>query len=411
MAALMLFSVFSVMSASAVKQFGTTGTVGDCKWTYYNAFNELRITGGTEIRIDENNKYPWSSWENVKTIKKLVIGDGIKIIRGEAFSEFSGLTSVTLPDTLESIGYNVFYHCGKLESITLPKSLKEIGNAAFYGAGLKSVNIPESVKRIGPVAFACDNLTEVIFPDGIETLVVQYAFRASPKMKEVYIPSSITAIDEYAFGYYYDSEKDEAIKVNGFTIYTQKNSAAETYAKDNGFNYKAVSVIRDWKVTGIKNLTYTGKPLKQSNILVSKNGKYAEFTTNYKNNLNVGTATITIKGKGDYYGTINKTFKINKAANPVKVKAQKTVTAKANKKTIIKKAITVKNAQGLLTFKTNNKKVKIKNDKIHLGDGRMIISKGLKKGKTYTVKVTVAAKGSANYKSGSKTVKVKIKVK
>ncbi len=404
LATLMLLSILSVVSASAIKQFSSTGTVGDCKWTYYNAVNELRITGGTEIRIDENNKYPWNSWERIETITKLVIGDGIKYIRGEAFDGFSGLESVTLPDTLESISYNVFYDCQKLESVTLPESLTEIAAGAFFSAGLKSVTIPKNVNRIGSLAFACGNLTEVILPDGINVKVGDYAFGRCPKMKEAYVPSSITSIGDCAFGYYYDSEKDEYVKINDFTIITQKDSAAETYAKDNGFNYINASAIRDWKVTGIKNLTYTGKPLKQSNIIVSKDGEYAVFTANYKNNVNVGTATVIITGKGGYYGTITKTFKINKAKNPMTVGYKKSVTAYSKKKTTIKKALTVKKAKGKVTYKTNNKKVTVKN-------GKMTVAKGLKKGKTYKVKITVKAAGNKNYKSLNKSVTVKIKTK
>ena len=94
----------------------------------------------------------------------------------------------------------------------------------------------------------------------------------------------------------------------------------------------------------------------------------------------------------------------NKSANPIKVTAKKKITVSAKKTTKIKKAITVKNAQGAVTYKTNNKKVTVKN-------GTIIVAKGLKRGKTYTVKVTVKAKGNENYKAGSKTVTVKITVK
>lgn len=405
LAALILLSAFSAVSASAVKQLASTGTVGDCKWVYYYDLNELRITGGTKIMSDDNDKYPWDSWENKEQIKKIVIGDGIKTIGPSAFSYFTSVTSVEFPDTLEDIYYFAFSHCESLKSITFPNSLKTIANHAFSNCGLKSVTIPKSVTRILYCAFiACYNLSEVVFPDEISTVVGNSAFY-NTNLKSVYLPEGITKIDDYAFGYYYDSVNDiDNVPLNGFTIITPKNSVSETYAKNNGFAYKDATVIRDWNVTGIKNLTYTGKPLKQSNIIVSKDGEYADFTVKYKNNLNVGTATVTLTGDGDYYGTITKTFAINKAKNPVKVIAKKAVTAKAKKKTTIKNAVKVSKAQGSVSFKTNNKKVTVKK-------GTMTVAKGLKKGKTYKVNVTITAKGNSNYKSGKlvKTISIKVK--
>ncbi|MDO4890466.1 MAG: hypothetical protein Q3963_03810 [Coriobacteriaceae bacterium] len=96
-----------------------------------------------------------------------------------------------------------------------------------------------------------------------------------------------------------------------------------------------------------------------------------------------------------------------KAANPMTVKA-KTVKAKAKKKTIIKKAkaFTVKKAQGKVTFKktSGNKKITVSKA------GNVTVKKGLKKGKTYKVKVKVKAAGNDNYKSAAKTVTLKVKV-
>ena len=93
-----------------------------------------------------------------------------------------------------------------------------------------------------------------------------------------------------------------------------------------------------------------------------------------------------------------------KSANPVKVTAKKSVTAKAKKKTTIKNAIVVKKAQGKVTYKTNNKKIIVKN-------ASLIVAKGFKKGKTIRVNVTVTVKGNSKYKSKTivKTIKIKIK--
>lgn len=107
---------------------------------------------------------------------------------------------------------------------------------------------------------------------------------------------------------------------------------------------------------------------------------------------------------GDYKDSVTKTFKIIKGVNPVTVTVKKSAAAKSRSTVSIKKAVKVKKAEGKVTYKTNNKKVTVKK-------GTMLISKGLKKGKTYKVKIIVTAKGNSNYKAKTITKIIKIKVK
>lgn len=67
------------------------------------------------------------------------------------------------------------------------------------------------------------------------------------------------------------------------------------------------------KLTAIPNKSYTGKSIKPTVTLTYKNKKLkknTDYTVSYKNNKKIGKATITIKGKGEFYGTRTKTFKI-----------------------------------------------------------------------------------------------------
>ena len=64
------------------------------------------------------------------------------------------LTSVTIPDSVTSIGYEAFYECESLTSVTIPDSVTSIGDEAFrYCTSLTSVTIPDSVTSIGDRAF------------------------------------------------------------------------------------------------------------------------------------------------------------------------------------------------------------------------------------------------------------------
>ena len=94
-------------------------------------------------------------------------------------------------------------------------------------------------------------------------------------------------------------------------------------------------------------------------------------------------------------------------ASPMTVTAKK-VTAKAKKKTTVKadKAFEVKDAKGKVSFYklSGNAKVTVKSD------GKVVVKKGLKKGKTYKVKVLVVDEGDSQFAPAVKTVTLKVKV-
>ena len=70
------------------------------------------------------------------------------------------LTSVTLPNNIESIGFAAFAGCYQLRSVTLPASLVAIDDYAFAGSALTSVNVPATVQVMGKGVFArCESLT------------------------------------------------------------------------------------------------------------------------------------------------------------------------------------------------------------------------------------------------------------
>ena len=127
-----------------------------------------------------------------------------------------------------------------------------------------------------------------------------------------------------------------------------------------------------------------------------------------------GTYKIEIFGEWIFDGTIKVTFKINKADNPLKIKAKTANVkfSKLKKKTQVLKVSSVvkfsNKGQGTLTY---NKVSGNKNIAINKKTGKVTIKKGLKKG-TYKVKVKIKAKGNSNYKASSfKTVTFNIKIK
>ena len=149
-------------------------------------------------------KWTTDKYEGNITIPASVVYDGVTYsvttIGGAAFSDCSGLTSVTIPDGVTSIGDQSFYKCSGLTSVTIPSSVTSIGNEAFYWCyGLTSITIPSSVTSIGNDTFYyCKGLTSITIPSSV-TSIGEDAFGFCSGLTSVTIPSSVTSIGNRAF--------------------------------------------------------------------------------------------------------------------------------------------------------------------------------------------------------------------
>lgn len=366
------------------------------------------------------------AFANCTSLKDFTIPDGIKSIGEEAFYN-SGITSLVVPESVETIdklafshmanltnatfpaGCGItfsdcknlktakitgnptvidnymFYECSQLTDFEIPGSVKKIGYAAFYNTALKEAVIPASVTEIDDWAFGeCQNLEKAVLSDGLKS-IGGAAFYECPELTDSNIPDSVTTLGDFAFGWcpklkdmtipdtidnfgkcvfantpgvtidtsrkyfiptvdgikdlpYTGSEvtqPDMEITVNGVTL--KEDSDYEVSYSSNteigmatmDINFKGQYVghlTRTFNVvqtdmsgdgitvTGIHNTRYTGKKIVMSKLAVQAGGRTltpgTDYTVAYKNNLNPGTAEITIAGKGNYTGTVVKTFNI-----------------------------------------------------------------------------------------------------
>ena len=174
----------------------------------------------------------WGAFQLCSGITSITIPNSVISIEDGAFQNCSGLTSITIPSSVTSIGVNVFYGCsgltditvdssnpsycsesgvlfnkdkttliyyplGKNGSYTIPDGVTAIGDYAFYYcSGLTSVTIPSSVTSIGESAFRhCTGLTSITIPNSV-TSIVNLAFWDCDSLTIVYIPSGVNFVPD-----------------------------------------------------------------------------------------------------------------------------------------------------------------------------------------------------------------------
>ena len=104
--------------------------------------------------------------------KKYVVREGTEVICDDAFRQCGSLQSITIPNSVTSIGDFAFYLCESLQSITIPNSVTSIGKSAFgLCVSLQSITIPDSVTSIGDGAFwDCESLQSITIPDSVTSI-------------------------------------------------------------------------------------------------------------------------------------------------------------------------------------------------------------------------------------------------
>ena len=155
---------------------------------------EYVVREGTEVICDE--AFRWC-----KSLQSVTIPNSVKSIGDYAFSSCKSLQSVTIPNSVKSIGDYAFSGCKSLQSVTIPNSVTSIGNWAFcWCVSLQSVTIPNSVKSIGDKAFSdCHSLQSVTIPNSV-TSIGNEAFSRCKSLQYVTIPNSVTSIGDGVFG-------------------------------------------------------------------------------------------------------------------------------------------------------------------------------------------------------------------
>ena len=105
---------------------------------------------------------------------------GYTSLGSKAFMGASGLTSITIPSSVTTIGPEGLHSTG-LRSIELPSSVTSIDDAAFFGSSLTSIIIPSSVNSIAGNAFSYSGLTSATFPNSATVIARGLTVTTSPQ--------------------------------------------------------------------------------------------------------------------------------------------------------------------------------------------------------------------------------------
>lgn len=109
------------------------------------------------------------------------------------------LTEVTLPNTVDEIGYQAFFNCSNLTKVIIPEGVRKIGQAAFYGCSqLTSITIPSTITNMDTAFSGNTALSHVTLTNGISK-ISSSAFKGCTGLTEIKVPISVNEICSDAF--------------------------------------------------------------------------------------------------------------------------------------------------------------------------------------------------------------------
>lgn len=183
-------------------------------------------------------------------VEGIVVPNGVTRIDKAAFYYCGFLSSLTLPESVVTIGEYAFGGCSKLTEIQLPEGITVIEDNTFnYCTGLTGITLPAGLVSIGACAFAyCYDLTDIAIPGGVTAIegwtfygcrgltgitlpgglrsIGRSAFENCRELKDVALPESVVSIEAEAFA-----------NCPNLTLTVARGSYAEDYAICNKIPY------------------------------------------------------------------------------------------------------------------------------------------------------------------------------
>ena len=295
----------------------------------FDECNNLKRVDITDLAAWVSIDFSWGSnpceagnaalYLNGIEMTQAIIPDGVASIGERAFAGCSNLTSITIPDGVTSIGDYAFAGCSRLKSMVIPSSIKTIGENVFFDCNsLQTIYYRGSQNEWDKLfGYEFFSQAQIYYDYFSEDVVVDY-----PVEELIYSGSEIEPV------FTIKSKTETLVEGEDYSVsYSNNINAGKATAVISGEgNYSGSMEVeftirpRDIKEVLIEDIdseVYSGSPFVPKPKVTINNGKEdialvegKDFTFEYKDNTNVGTAKIIINGKGNYTGIIEKSFNI-----------------------------------------------------------------------------------------------------
>ncbi len=290
------------------------------------------------VASDNLESIGYRAFAGCEKLRNISLGEKLMLISDSAFEGCTSLTELIMPDTVKNIGDKAFIGNTALKKVQMSANIVFIPDECFnMCTSLSEFNWSASSKLIGRLAFGnCSSLfafdfigIEKLYENsfyksgiGVVTLgeamnnekakleeIEARSFMECDSLETVSIGGNITTVSSQAFANCNNLETamisdnvndiaDDAFDgCDNLTIYCSDDSYAYLYAQSQGIK------VSTFIIAPISNQTYTGYAIKPD-VKVSMSGKSlvknTDFSVNFSDNLNIGTARVKVNGMGDY---------------------------------------------------------------------------------------------------------------
>ena len=163
-----------------------------------SAFQSCKVLEEISIpnSVTEIGNYAFSY---CRLLENAQIGESVTKIGSYAFSDCTVLKEIYIPDSVKEIGDYAFADCSAATSLYIGKNVETIGEFAFYSLSVDSITLPNTLKTLGNSAFEkCSHINNVIVPNNV-TVIGDRAFADCTALASIAIGDSLERIGADAF--------------------------------------------------------------------------------------------------------------------------------------------------------------------------------------------------------------------
>ena len=201
--------LFIMLLPTVVFAESASGTIENVNWNYNDGVLTLTTDNpmvGYHVPLA---LYGGGTWYDYKDdIVKIIVGDGIDVVRENAFKEYANLEEVILPNKMGGqIDDYAFYNCSKLKKINIPFGITRIGDYAFYGTQINNVELPITLDWTYEHTF--NEGTTITRPAEYDDIIAAGTAGTtksyfSSNSFDPGLPSNSTCYNKFYYSYFYD---------------------------------------------------------------------------------------------------------------------------------------------------------------------------------------------------------------